>query len=145
MKLRALILIIILIGGTYSMLQSKEKENEFNELFHAINSNFVSISFSIPASLGFDTRTWESEDKTNAESLFLFLQDYHIRKLPVEDVSFENQSEQFIISIQDDSGNMISLIVDEALIIKNGKYYYEIIDGPLDKEWLVQFFINNQL
>jgi len=49
------------------------------------------------------------------------------------------------LQLQDDKGNTLSIIVNENLIIQNSLLYYEIVDGPLDVEWMVHFFIGNQL
>ena len=73
-----------------------------------------------------------------------FLQNYHVRKLTPEEIDPFDDIEQFSISLQDENGNTLSIIVTKNLIIQNSLLYYEIVDGPLNLDWLLQFFISNQ-
>ena len=147
MKMRAFLLIAILIGGTYVMIQSFNdyNEKEFTDLLSTMNSPFTTLLFTKPATSGNATESWHIDDSTEIDSLLDFLQDYHVRKLKPEEINTTDETEQFSIQLQDNNGDSLRIIVNENLIIQNSLLYYEIVDGPLDVYWLVQFFISNQI
>lgn len=146
MKMRALLLIAILIGGTYAMIQSYEDGNKtFSDLVRTMNPPFTSLLFTKPSTSGFTSDTWHIDDKTEIDSLLDFLQNYHVRKLKPDEIDMNDNIQQFSIRLNDDSGNSLNIIVNENLIIQNSLLYYEIVDGPLDVDWVVRFFINNQI
>ena len=89
--------------------------------------------------------TWNVSNETEIESLLEFLQDYHVRQLRPTEIGQVDVFEQFSISLKDENDNSISIIVNSNLVIQNGSHYYEIVDGPLDVDWLVTFFVNNQM
>ncbi len=136
-----------MIGGTYAMLQSYKdyEEKEFIEILTPMDAHFSSLIFTKPAIAGSDSQSWIVDEPSEIESLLYFLQNYHVRKLTPEEINPFDEVEQFTISLQDENGNTLSIIVNEDLIIQNSLLYYEIVDGPLNVEWLVQFFISNQI
>lgn len=145
MRIRAFLLIAILIGGTYMMLQSidEDKERNFSEILDP-EAAFDSLIFNKPAILGTASKTWIVDDDEEIQTLLHFLQQYHFRKLTSEEIDPHDEIEQFSISLQNEKGHSISIIVTEDLIIQNSELYYEIVDGPLNADWLVQFFVSNQ-
>lgn len=147
MKLRAFLLIAILIGGSYTIMQSFRDytEKPFTDLLSTMNPPFDSLLFTKPATSGNASETWHIDDHSEISSLLDFLQDYHVRKLKPEEINANDETMQFSIQLQDEDGNTLSILVNENLIIQNSLLYYEIVDGPLDSEWLVHFFISNQL
>lgn len=147
MKLRAFLLIAILIGGSYTMMRSFNDYNEkpFTDLLSTMNPSFDSLLFTKPATSGNASETWHVDDHSEISNLLDFLQDYHVRKLKPEEINIDDETEQFSIQLQDEDGNSLSIIVNENLIIQNSVLYYEIVDGPLDVKWLVHFFISNQI
>lgn len=147
MKMRAFLLIAILIGGVYTMMQSFSDYNEkqFKDLLSTTNQTFTTILFTKQSISGSTIETWHVEDHQEIDSLLDFLQEYHVRKLKPEEINTNDDTEQFSIQLQDEKGNSLSIIVNENLIIQNSSLYYEIVDGPLDAEWLVHFFISNQI
>ncbi len=147
MKLRAFLLIAILIGGSYTMMRSFNDYNEkpFTDLLSTMNPSFDSLLFKKPATSGNASETWHFDDHSEISNLLDFLQDYHVRKLNPEEINTNDETMQFRIQLQDSDGNTLSILVNENLIIQNSLLYYEIVDGPLDTEWLVHFFISNQI
>ncbi len=135
-----------MIGGTFAMLQSYQEyeEKEFAEILTPMNAHFSSLIFTKPALAGTDSKSWIVDDPSEIESLLYFLQNYHVRKLSPGEIDPFDDVEQFSISLKDENGNTLSIIVTEDLIIQNSLLYYEIVDGPLNVDWLVQFFISNQ-
>lgn len=147
MKMRALLLIVLMIGGTYGMIQTIQdyKEKTFVELLNAMEAPFNSLIFTRPSQAGPGTETWTVDEANEIENFLGFLQNYHVRKLKPEEINPHDDVDHFSISLQDDNGSTISIMISEDLIIQNSLLHYEIVDGPLDVEWLVQFFINNNI
>ena len=147
MKMRAFLLLILMIGGTYAMIQSFHdyKEKALTELLSASDTPFTSLIFSKPSPDDDTPLTWNVSNETEIESLLEFLQDYHVRQLRPTEIGQVDVFEQFSISLKDENDNSISIIVNSNLVIQNGSHYYEIVDGPLDVDWLVTFFVNNQM
>lgn len=145
MKIRALLLFTIMIFGTYVMFQSYQdyEEKEFSELLDNMNSPFSSLVFTKPATSESMPKTWIVSEDIEVENLLSFLENYHVRKLTPEEIVQYDEIDQFSISLQDESDNVISILLTEDLIVQNS-VYYEIVDGPLNTEWLVQFFVSNQ-
>ena len=141
MIIRGLILLAIMLGGTYAMVQSFHDydDKEFIVLLDAIQNPFTSLILTKASPLGYNSEYTKDEDKI--ESLLDFLKDYKIRKLKPEDIRLEDNIEEYSIMLQDEDGNEITIILNENLIIQNSLLYYEVVDGPLDVDWLVQLFI----
>ena len=142
MKIRGLILIAIMIGGTYTMFQSFHDydDKEFIVLVDSIKNPFTSLVLTKASPLGNNIEY--TNDEAKIESLLNFLQDYQIRKLKPEEIKMEDNIEEFSIMLQDEDGNEITIIINENLIIQNSLLYYKVVDGPLDVDWLAQLFIN---
>lgn len=147
MKIRALLLIVLMISGSYMMMQSIQgyEETEFTDLLSSMNAPFNSLIFTKPSTDGPGTDTWVVDEVEEIETFLSFLQNYHVRKLKPEEINPLDDVNHFSISLQDENGSTISIMISEDLIIRNSSLSYEIVDGPLDVDWLVQFFINNQL
>jgi hypothetical protein len=147
MKMRAFLLIAILIGGSCMMIRSFNDyaEKEFTDLLSTMNPSVTTLLFTKPPTTGNAIETWHVDDSTEIDSLLEFLQDYHVRKLKPEEINTNDETHQFSIQLHDEKGNTLSILVNENLIIQNSLLYYEIVDGPLDVKWLVHFFISNQI
>lgn len=147
MKMRALLLIILMIAGTYGMIQAIQdyKEKEFVELLSAMEAPFNSLIFTRPSQTGSGAETWTVDEANEIENFLGFLQNYHVRKLKPDEINPLDDVDHFSISLQDENGSTISIMISEDLIIQNSLLYYKIVDGPLDVNWLVQFFIQNKL
>ena len=73
-----------------------------------------------------------------------FLQSYHVKKLKAEEIDPHDSIDEFTIILKDSEGNSITISIAENLIIQNSQLYYEIVDGPLDVDWIVGFFVSNK-
>lgn len=146
MKMRAVLLIALLIGGTYAMLEAINDYNEksFNELFESINAEFDSLTFNKPPMHGNPFETWVVDDQVKVDELLQFLQNYHVKKLKPEEINPDDDIDELSIVLRDAKENSITIIVAENLIIQNSLLYYEIVDGPLDVDWIVRFFVSNK-
>lgn len=146
MRIRALLLIAIMIGGMYAMMQSVHEydEKKFTELLDSINTPISTLTFTKPPTFGSTPNSWVIDEDSEIENLLSFLQNYHVRKLKPEEIDPFDEIDQFSLSLRDEDGNTLSIIITEDLIIQNSLLYYEIVDGPLNVDWLVQFFVSNQ-
>ncbi len=147
MKIRALLLIAIMIMGSYAMIQLLlgYDKKEVLEVLDPTKSPFSLLTISEPSLSGADPKIWVIEDESEIESLLEFLQDYHVRKLKPEKINRIDDINQFIINLIDENGDNFSIVVNEDLIIENSSLYYEVVDGPIDVDWIVQFFISNKI
>lgn len=147
MKMRAFLLILIMVGGAYAMFQSFHdyKAKAMTELLGSHPTPFTSLTFTKPAPDGVRSVSWNVSNETEIADLLDFLQDYHVRKLRPEEINTDDRFDQFVISLKDENDNLISVIVTKNLIIQNEQNFYEIVDGPLDVNWLVKFFVDNQI
>lgn len=147
MKMRAILLAALIIGGAYMMIQSyqDEPEQEFTQFLTQWNNPFYSLTFSKPVFSGGPSDTWVIDDPEEIEALLDYLESYHIRKLKPEEIDLTDDIDHFSIRLQDNENHSITIMIHENLIIQDSSLYYEIVDGPLDVDWLVQFIIDNQL
>ncbi len=146
-KMKELLLITLVVCGTFGIFQLFQDNDEkaFSELLRPTSAAFSSLIFTKPSVFGSSPKTWIVDDQTEIESLLDFLQDYHVRKLKPEEINMDDEVNQFRISLSDENDNMVSIIVNENLIIQNSSLYYEVVDGPLDVEWMAHFFVSNQI
>ncbi|KXH87113.1 hypothetical protein [Sporosarcina sp. HYO08] len=146
MKMRAFLLIIILVGGTYAMIQSYTEYNEknFRDFVGSLDTEFTSLVFNQPSTTGATPNTWMVEDEGKIDDLISFLDNYQIRKLKQEEVIFDVVEPRYSISLKDNNHNVLTIFLDENIIIQSDSNYYEIVGGPIDVAWLQHFFINSQ-
>ena len=146
MKIRAFLLIALIIGGMYAMIETINdfKEKSFTELIETVDSEFNSLTFTKPAMHGKQTEMWSVDDEAKVNELLHFLQNYNVKKLKPEEINLEDNIDEFSISLKDADGNDITIVISENLIIQNSLLYYEIVDGPLDVDWIVHFFVSNK-
>lgn len=147
MKIRGILLIALLIGGAYAMIQSINDYNEkkFAELLQSADTNFQSLVFSKPQLSDSPSKTWIVDDPEQVDELLNFLQHYDVKKLKPEEIDIEDDIDQFSISLTDNNGNSMTVIITENLIIQNSMLYYKIVNDDLDMEWISRFFAENQL
>ena len=91
MKIRALLLIAILIGGTYMMLQSSDDDKE-KDLFELLDSQitFATLIFNKPPIFVTDAKTCIIEADEAIQSLLHFLGQYRFRQLTPNDIDPHN-------------------------------------------------------
>ncbi|QTD41331.1 hypothetical protein [Sporosarcina sp. Te-1] len=146
MKTRAVLLLALVIGGAYAMFDSISAYNEkrFEELLESMDAEFHSLVFSTPPILGSSAETWVIDDEYEVDQLLHFLQDYRVKKLKPEEITLQDDIDEFNIVLKDANGNTITIVVNENLIIQNSMLYYKIVDGPLDGDWIVRFIASNR-
>ncbi|MCM3743706.1 hypothetical protein M3193_06090 [Sporosarcina luteola] len=146
MKIRAFLLIALIIGGMYTMIETINdfKEKSFPEFIDAVDTEFAMLTFTKPMMNGSPAETWSIDDEHKVDELLQFLENYHVKKLKPEEIDPDDNIDEFSISLRDSEGNNITIVIAENLIIQNSLLYYEIVDGPLDVDWIVRFFVSNQ-
>lgn len=146
MKIRGLLLLAIMIGGAYMMFQTYKDEDQtaFTEVLHAMNAPFNSLTFTKPSADGTGVKSWVVDDQVEIDMLLSFLQNYHVRKLKPEEINVFDRVDHFSIQLHDENGRELSIMLSEDLIIQDDVLYYEVVDGPLDVNWLLTFFMNNE-
>lgn len=146
MKMRAFLLIALIIGGMYAMIETFNdfKEKSFTEFIETVNAEFDSLTFTKPAMHGSPAETWSIDDGDKVDELLQFLQNYHVKKLKPEEINPDDNIDEFTINLKDADGKSVTIIISENLIIQNSLLYYEIVDGPLDVDWIVRFFVSTK-
>lgn len=146
MKGRAIILLALIIGGFTVMLKSLNEleEYHFSALLEDAHLDYNVMTFTKPPLHGLQAETWVVNREQEIDELLVFLQHYRIRKVPPSELQLENQNQQFSIRLSDANGNEVMILIDENLIIQNSLLHYEIINGPLDVDWLVEFFVSSK-
>lgn len=82
-------------------------------------------------------------DEQSIQKLISFLSQYRVKKIGDRDFISEYPDEQFQFQLEyeDNRITMPSLIERDVLL--NDMYQYEIINGPVDYEWLEEFLMRN--
>ncbi|MCG3087743.1 hypothetical protein [Sporosarcina cyprini] len=146
MKTRAVLLLALVIAGAYAMFDEINAYNErrFEDLLQSMDAEFQSLVFTTPPVFGAPAKTWVIDDEYEVDQLLQFLQDYRVQKLKPEEITLQDDIEEFNIILKDGNGNTITIVVNENLIIQNSMLYYRIVDGPLDGDWIVRFIASNR-
>lgn len=146
MKLRALLLLALVIGGAYMMLESKNelKEQPFISLLDEMKVPFQTLTFSKPSPQHSGAEAWIVDEPHEIHLLLTFFENYHIRKIDASELNLRDETDQYVVKLEDINGRELKILLDEALIIQDSRLYYEIVDGPLDVDWLVTYFLENR-
>lgn len=120
------------------------KEKSFTEFIDSVDTEFDSITFTKPTMQGSPAETWSIDNAHKVDELLQFLQNYHVKKLKPEEINTDDNIDEFTIILKDADGNSITIVIAENLIVQNSLLYYEIVDGPLDVDWIVRFFVTNK-
>lgn len=147
MKFRGFLLTVLLILGAHAMIESlqTDKEIALSDLLYSMSDPYTSLILTKPNTAVAPANTWVVDDAQEIDELLSFLEHYNVRKLKPEEIDVDDDQDQFIIDLIDHAGNTVSIFVNEDLIVQNSMRYYEIVDGPLDVDWFIQFFIHNQI
>lgn len=147
MKIRAIILVLLVSSGAFMMIQSmtNEAEQPFSSVFSVQPAMYQALIFHKPSLSGRHAKTWIVDETSEVEAFLQFLDHYHIRKLQPEHINLEDEIDLFSIQLIHPKGTNVKIFISEQLIIQNANLYYEVVNEPVDIDWLVQFFIDNRL
>ena len=149
MKIRGLILSLLVAGGFYVMMQTINEST-----MHPIEwiqkqqiddaSPYSSIVFKYP---GLDDQrmvTWKVDEVGEVDRLLQFLQAYEYERVPPETLQLFDDQTLFSIDLQDQTGNRMTILIEEGILIHNERLYYEVVDGPFQVDWLIDFILSNK-
>ncbi len=145
MKIRSFLLVIILIGGAYAMIQSNDEfsSKKFHEVMQMPEEHVVQLIFTKPSSTGMTPPAWKSSDKYQIANLLEFLSSYELQRKGDQEVLDELDFNQFTISLEDKEENLVTIMVEDNLIVTETGEQYTVLDGPFDADWMVEFILSS--
>lgn len=145
MKLRAFLLVLLLVGGAYAMVHSINEfsSKKFSEVLQFPEEHVVQLIFTKPSTTGMTPPAWVSSDKEQIANLLEFLSSYELKKKDSQELLDELNFNQFTISIEDHEENLVTIMVEDSLIVTQNGEQYTLLDGPLDTDWMVDFILSS--
>ncbi|WP_432352384.1 hypothetical protein [Sporosarcina sp. A2] len=145
MKIRGFLLTLLLIGGAFAMIQSMNEYStkKFSEVLQVSEEHVVQLIFTKPSSTGLTPPAWVSSDKNQIASLLEFLSSYELQKKESQEVLDELNFNQFTISLEDNEENLVTIMVEDNLIVTQTGEQYKLLDGPLDTDWMIEFILTS--
>lgn len=142
MRMRAFILLMIMIGGTYMMFQSKQNEkiSSFTNILEEMDSPVQSVTF-IKPTMDHNIQLQTIEQTAEIDQFILFLNNYELQ-IENKQPTTVSTEEQFTILLEDHHQNVITILLQDDFVVFNDELYYKIVNGPLDVEQLVTFFVH---
>ena len=146
MKLRAVLLLLLLTSGAYVMVQTMQEFSAkgFHDILPGPVSDVEQLIFTKPTTTSITPPAWKTTDKEQIERLFAFLSEYELKKKEAHDLLHDLDFNQFTISLEDHEKNLITIMAEDSLIVTSTGDQYEVMDGPLDPDWLVRFIVSSQ-
>ncbi|REB06483.1 hypothetical protein DVB69_12310 [Sporosarcina sp. BI001-red] len=145
MKLRAFLLVLLLAGGAYAMIQTMNEfsSKKFSEVLQMSENHVAQLIFTKPSSTGITPPAWVSSDKEQIANLLEFLSGYELQKKDSQQVLDELNFNQFTISLEDHDENLVTILVEDSLIVTHTGEQYTLLDGPFDTDWMINFILSN--
>ncbi|KAA0547177.1 hypothetical protein FZW96_14500 [Bacillus sp. BGMRC 2118] len=126
---------IILIVGYRSVHNWNDRRDlDVEDLLHYKRSDFNSLTFRNAGETG-----WLTEDREAADKLVDFLDQYHVKESNYETFRHHISEDGFQFTISYKKKDPISVSVLESKILILTDDYYEILNSPVDMEWIGQF------
>lgn len=147
MKIRAVLLAILVVSGFYVMIQTiNESDSHPMEWLHAEHTNapFSTIIFRQPTLHEQPATTWTVNQIEEVDRLLQFLQAYDYERVDPDTLELFDDQPIFTIDLEDDSGNRMTILIEEGILIQNDRLYYEVVNGPLQVDWLMEFILSNK-
>ncbi|WJY27904.1 MULTISPECIES: hypothetical protein [Sporosarcina] len=146
MKLRAMLLVCLLIGGAYAMYISmvEFQVKGFHDILPGPANSVEQLVFTKPLPVSSEATAWIVTDKEEIVRLLSFLQSVEVQKidtqLEVSDLDFN----QFTISLQDTDENRITILTEDHLIVTEAGEQFTVVGDSLDMDWILQFILTNR-
>ncbi|WP_040759300.1 hypothetical protein [Sporosarcina newyorkensis] len=147
MKIRAVLLTLLVAAGFYMMVQTiNETPFQPTEWLYADQdgSPYSSIIFRQPGLHEQPSVTWKVDKVEEVNRLLHFLQAYEFERVDPDTLQLFDDQPLFTIDLHDDSGNRMTILIEEGILIQNDQLYYEVVNGPLQVDWLMEFIISNK-
>ena len=145
MKLRAFLLVLLLAGGAYAMIQTMNEfsSKKFSEVLQMNEHHVAQLIFTKPSTTGMTPPAWVSSDKERITNLLEFLSGYELQKKDSQQVLEELNFNQFTISLEDHDENLVTIMVEDSLIVTQTGEQYTLLDGPFDTDWMINFILTS--
>ncbi|MDW0110286.1 hypothetical protein [Sporosarcina aquimarina] len=143
MKMRGFLLLLLLIGGAYAMLQSINEYTSkgFHEVLHVPENQIEQLIFTKPSATSTDPPAWMTTDREQIAMLLEFLNDYELKKRDSQEYLDDLNFNQFTISLEDSEHNLITIMIEDNFVVTHTGEQYTVLDGPLDVDWMVNFIL----
>lgn len=142
MKVRAVLLILLLSGGFYMMLQ--QADNLQNDLLQSDAPPYTSIIFRQPDVNSGTPVTWVVNETAEINRLLVFLQGYQYERVDADSLELFDDETFFSIDLLDAAGSRTTILVEEGILIRNDQFYYKAVNGPFEINWLLAFIFSNK-
>ncbi|WP_153730728.1 hypothetical protein [Sporosarcina obsidiansis] len=147
MKLRAVLLALLMSCGFYVMIQTM-KESTFQPIewlyTEPDGTPYSSITFQQPGLHDRPPVTWKVDQAEEVDRLLQFLQAYDYERIDPDTLQLFDDQPIFTIHLHDESGNSMTILIEEGILIQNDRLYYEVVNGPLQVDWLMEFILSNK-
>ncbi|MGG0644825.1 hypothetical protein ABE021_12895 [Sporosarcina gallistercoris] len=145
MKLRAFLLVLLLAGGAYAMIQSIDEfsAKKFSEVMQMNEEHVAQLIFTKPSPTGLTPPAWVSSDKEQITSLLEFLSGYELQKKNSQEALEELNFNQFTIRLEDHDENFVTIMVEDSMIVTENGEQYTLLDGPFDTDWMIKFILSS--
>lgn len=127
------------------MIQSNNEfsAKKFSEVLQMNEDHVAQLIFTKPSSTDRTQPTWVSSDKEQIASLLGFLSGYELQKEDTQKLLEELNFNQFTISLEDHDENLVTIMVEDSVIITETGEQYTVLDGPFDADWMVNFILSS--
>lgn len=147
MKLRGALLAFLVAAGFYVMMQTVDETD-----FPAIDllqddqsgSPYSYITFRQPSLNEKPAVTWKVDHAAEVDRLLSFLQAYDYERIDPDTLELFDDEPFFTIDLHDESGNRVTVLIEEGILIHNDQLYYEVVNGPFQVDWLMEFILSNK-
>ena len=149
MKIRGVILALLMAGGFYVMIQTIDEASSHpferlqDQQLNGLNP-YSSITFRQPGSQARHAVTWKVDEAEEIDRLLSFLQAYDYERIDPDTLQLFDDQSLFTIDLQDETGNRMTILIEEGVLIHNDRLYYEVVNGPMQVDWLMDFIISNK-
>lgn len=147
MKVRAALLALLVASGFYVMLQSinESASHPYSWLqTEHVDTPFTTIIFKQPELHEQSATTWTVKHIEEVDRLLQFLQAYDYERVDPDTLELFDDQPLFTIDLRDDSGNRMTILIEEGILIQNDRLYYQVVNGPLQVDWLMDFILSNK-
>ncbi|AXH99523.1 hypothetical protein DV702_07040 [Sporosarcina sp. PTS2304] len=144
MKIRGVLLALLMTFGFYVMIQTIQESTSHPLKRIQTEASFSTIIFKQPSLHEQPAVTWKIDQAEEVKRLLQFLQAYDYVRVDPDTLNLLDDHPLFSIDLQDDSGNRMTILIEEGILIQNDHLYYEVVNGPLQIDWLTEFIISNK-
>ncbi|PIC58664.1 hypothetical protein CSV80_03840 [Sporosarcina sp. P12(2017)] len=149
MKIRGVILALLVAGGFYVMIQTIDEaaSHPFERLQEQQLNGLSPYSFITIRQPGLHEQqavTWKVDQVEEVDRLLQFLQAYDYERVDPDTLQLFDDQPLFTIDLHDETGNRMTILIEEGVLIHNDRLYYEVVNGPLQVDWLMEFILSNK-